>query len=848
MSLKKDIIEAEFRTTGANKLQNDIGATTGEIKRLNKENDMLLINKKKLEAQGKKNTKGWKELTAEINKNKEAINNGKIKLDELKSKLKLTEMSAKQLLVEKRNLTRELNNTSKALNPKKWNELNGKLKKVTTQYDKVRVGGRGVNSVMQKMGALLPVVGFAALLAGGKRLLANIIEVRKGFEKYEAMLKVSLGTQRAARREMKMLADFAAETPFQIDGLTDSFVKLTNQGFKPNREEMTKLGDLTAAMGKDFDQLTEAIIDAQTGEFERLKEFGIRASKQGDQVKFTFREIETQVGFTASEIRKYILGLGEMEGISGSMAEISGTLGGRISNLGDAWDSLMNTMGQRSSGIMVSIINWSIDVVNGLQMVSKSIKQIKQDVMDDLTSQNLQKGLVEIDDIMQGLVRRGVEQARAEKRAVALYIQSMDTRIKETRKALDMATVEEQEFLQKKLDLLVNEKQAIQDHFFEVAQLEKKEREAYLTQYEKEQEEKRKKEVKAREKAKKAALEMNAILHEEEMNQLKQQLLDNEITQQEYEDLILNQKIASLELEMEIRRQAGEEVIAIQNQILDLEIGYINRLAAEQEKARKEQAKKDKEAAEKKKEEDEKALAEQIEVYNEKVFYFSDVAAELGQAMADAITSGDDVMGELLRKSLLVALKYLRDFARAKILALSLAGADSVATFGVAGIAKAAALTALVETAYGVAKAALTKKADTKQLYSGGPTGLGGKYEPAGIVHKNEYVIPEEGFFNPALRPFINLIEEARRAGSLRSLNMNQPAQRGFAEGGPTTQMAFPQQAGTDPGMISLLEANIAFLRQLSEQGVYAYIGDPQVRDIRDRTKKIEAIELSVSK
>jgi hypothetical protein len=37
-------------------------------------------------------------------------------------------------------------------------------------------------------------------------------------------------------------------------------------------------------MGKDMMQMIEAVADASTGEFERLKEFGIKASKQGDQV------------------------------------------------------------------------------------------------------------------------------------------------------------------------------------------------------------------------------------------------------------------------------------------------------------------------------------------------------------------------------------------------------------------------------------------------------------------------------------------------------------------------------------------------------------------------------------
>ena len=68
-----------------------------------------------------------------------------------------------------------------------------------------------------------------------------------------------------------------------------------------------------------MDQLVEGLLDAQTGEFERLKEFGIRASKEGDKVKFSFRGITTEVQFTDKAIKDYIISLGNLEGVQGTM-------------------------------------------------------------------------------------------------------------------------------------------------------------------------------------------------------------------------------------------------------------------------------------------------------------------------------------------------------------------------------------------------------------------------------------------------------------------------------------------------------------------------------------------------
>ena len=50
----------------------------------------------------------------------------------------------------------------------------------------------------------------------------------------------------------------------------------------------------------------EAILEAQTGEFERLKEFGIKASKQGDDIKFTFKGVETKVKDSSTAITAYL--------------------------------------------------------------------------------------------------------------------------------------------------------------------------------------------------------------------------------------------------------------------------------------------------------------------------------------------------------------------------------------------------------------------------------------------------------------------------------------------------------------------------------------------------------------
>lgn len=200
-----------------------------------------------------------------------------------------------------------------------------------------------------------------------------VFDTTAQFQKFEAVLTNTLGSNSAAQAVLSEITEFAARTPFQVDELTGSFVKLANQGFIPATNEMRKLGDLAAAMGKTFDQLTEAIIDAQTGEFERLKEFGIRASKQGDQVIFTFKGVKTQVDFTNDSIRNYILSLGDLEGVQGGMEAQSKTLGGGLSNLKDAFEQLKLSIGEAAeSG---GFFSWILDKLSvGVKGLTNVIK------------------------------------------------------------------------------------------------------------------------------------------------------------------------------------------------------------------------------------------------------------------------------------------------------------------------------------------------------------------------------------------------------------------------------------------------------------------------------------------
>lgn len=193
-----------------------------------------------------------------------------------------------------------------------------------------------------KMGKQMAIGGLAAgtaVVGGAAYASKQIFDVGKSFESQMAALETVTGSQAKANKEFARLELFAKKTPFNLEQVIEGYTKLTALGLDPSERAMKSYGNTAGAMGKDLMQMVEAVADASTGEFERLKEFGIRASKEGDRVKFTFQGVETEVGMNSKEIQEYLLKLGETK-FAGGMEKQAATIGGKMSSLQDTFEGL----------------------------------------------------------------------------------------------------------------------------------------------------------------------------------------------------------------------------------------------------------------------------------------------------------------------------------------------------------------------------------------------------------------------------------------------------------------------------------------------------------------------------
>jgi len=199
-------------------------------------------------------------------------------------------------------------------------------------------------TVEQVTSALGPLAGALSGITAALGF-SELVKANTQYQKLNASLETVTGSAESADRAFMQIKEFAAETPFQLGQVVDSFIKLKAMGLDPSQQALMSYGNTASAMGKSLNQMIEAVADATVGEFERLKEFGIKASSEGDRVKFTFQGVTTEIEKNAQEIQQYLLDIGQTQ-FAGAMEKQMNTLGGVFSNLEDSFFNLAISIGE----------------------------------------------------------------------------------------------------------------------------------------------------------------------------------------------------------------------------------------------------------------------------------------------------------------------------------------------------------------------------------------------------------------------------------------------------------------------------------------------------------------------
>lgn len=146
----------------------------------------------------------------------------------------------------------------------------------------------------------------------------------------------------------------------------------------------------------------------------------------------------------------------------------------------------------------------------------------------------------------------------------------------------------------------------------------------------------------------------------------------------------------------------------------------------------------------------------------QQVSFAQDIGKQFGETFAEMLTDSETSLGDFLKATVVLILDTLE---KTMMVYIAESTMSSIAKNGLlVGLATAAAKTALITAAFETAKAAING------FEEGGYTGSGRHDEPKGIVHAGEFVANRYAVQNPAIRPVLDLIDQAQRNNTIGSL------------------------------------------------------------------------------
>lgn len=223
----------------------------------------------------------------------------------------------------------------------------------------------GSSDIVQSFGNIGKAVAGLAVTAMLKSWVTDMISVRGEFQQLEIAFSTMLGNGEKAKALMGELVNTAASTPFDLqsisngakqllaygesaDTVNDTLVRLGNiaSGLSIPLNDLTMLYGTTMVQGRLFTQDVRQFMGRGIPLVQELaKELGKTETEINNMVT------AGQIGFP--EVQKVIENLTNEGGMFfGLMEEQSKSLTGQLSNLGDAWDMMLNDMGTNMEGIL----------------------------------------------------------------------------------------------------------------------------------------------------------------------------------------------------------------------------------------------------------------------------------------------------------------------------------------------------------------------------------------------------------------------------------------------------------------------------------------------------------------
>lgn len=243
---------------------------------------------------------------------------------------------------------------------------------VVTDSDRMDMAMRRFSATLAKVG-----VGFSL-----GSLVQQIARTRGEFQQLEVAFTTLLQSKEKADALMAQMVDLAAKTPFDLQGVADGARQLLAYGFAAEdvTDTLTRLGNVAAGLGLPLERLT--YLYGTTAVQGRLY--------ARDMLQFTssgipmLQEMAKMYGVTTEEINAMVtagkIGFEDVKKVIESMTNEGGqfynlmenqskTITGLISNLGDAIDTMFNDIGKSQEGVIASVLQGTISLVENYDIV-----------------------------------------------------------------------------------------------------------------------------------------------------------------------------------------------------------------------------------------------------------------------------------------------------------------------------------------------------------------------------------------------------------------------------------------------------------------------------------------------
>ena len=231
---------------------------------------------------------------------------------------------------------------------------------------------------------------FTFSFGAAKSFVGQIAEVRGQFELSERSLEAILQNKPKADEIFNKTVELAVKSPFRIKDLVDYTRQLSAYRIESDKlyDTTKRLADVSAGLGVDMGRLILAYGQVKAAAYLRgseVRQFTEAGINMYGELQQYFKEVKGEAYTTAQivdMISKRKVTFEDVEAIFQRMTDKGGTfynmqeiqaetLQGKISNLKDAFDVMLNDIGKANEGTMKGMVSWGTSMLDNWKALAE---------------------------------------------------------------------------------------------------------------------------------------------------------------------------------------------------------------------------------------------------------------------------------------------------------------------------------------------------------------------------------------------------------------------------------------------------------------------------------------------